>query len=146
MSLADYFGVPVEIAADVRKRMIRERLAALNTTITIKPSLEILPTGESPLVSLYDYADGEFSLYNHWDTGRVRLRIERSGNTQLIESDGGLSTSSEERIAVRYVDNPSGAGGTVNRAVDAAATEQALVGGVDDGVDVERGDVADLGF
>lgn len=53
MSLADYFGVPVEIAADVRKRMIRERLAALNTTITIKPSLEILPTGESLATRLF---------------------------------------------------------------------------------------------
>jgi hypothetical protein len=30
----------------------------------------------------------------------------------------------------------------VDGAVDAAAAKQALIGGVDDGVDVERGDVA----
>src|SRR5262245_27171884 len=35
-----------------------------------------------------------------------------------------------------------GAGRAVNGAVDAAPAEQCSVGGVDDGVDVERGDVA----
>src|SRR5262245_66192220 len=35
-----------------------------------------------------------------------------------------------------------GAGGAMDRAIDAATAEQAPIGGVDDGVDVERGDIA----
>jgi hypothetical protein len=35
-----------------------------------------------------------------------------------------------------------GTGGAVNGAVDTAAAEQRFIGGVDDGVDVELGDVA----
>ena len=43
----------------------------------------------------------------------------------------------------RHSARSSGPGGAMDRAVDAAAAEQALVRRVDDGVDVERGDVGD---
>ena len=36
----------------------------------------------------------------------------------------------------------SGAGGAMNGPVDSAAAEEGLVGGVDDGIDIEAGDVA----
>lgn len=73
----------------------------------------ILPADESPLVSLFDYGDGRIDLYSHWDTGRLRANFERNGTTAMIDSIAGLSTTAEERVGLRYVDNPSGAGGTV---------------------------------
>ena len=54
--------------------------------------------------------------------------------------DLGLSRLAAAELGARRAELRSG--GAVDGAVDAAAAEQALIGGVDDGVDVERGDVA----
>lgn len=73
----------------------------------------ILPANQSPLVSLFDYSTGQFSLYSHWDTGRLRLTMQRDGQGIEIDSIGGLSTSAQEKVGVRYTDDPTGAGGTI---------------------------------
>lgn len=73
----------------------------------------ILPTDEAPLVSLYEYDEGEFSLYGDWQAGQVTVHIRRNGQSDILYSATGLSNSSQEDIAVRYDDNPTGAGGTV---------------------------------
>ncbi len=54
---------------------------------------------------------------------------------------GAAGRAAAERAAfVQQV----GSGGAMDGAVDAAAAEQRAVGGVDDGVDVKRGDVGDV--
>lgn len=73
----------------------------------------ILPQSEAPLVSLYQYAQGEFSLYGYWQAGQVKVRLERDGQTAVFYSATGLSNTVQEDIGVRYDDNPSGAGGTI---------------------------------
>ncbi len=73
----------------------------------------ILPAAESPLCSLFDYGDARFELTAHWDAGKLRVQVERSGTTATLDSIGGLSMTAEETVGVRYDDDPSGAGGTV---------------------------------
>src|SRR5262249_16297332 len=53
---------------------------------------------------------------------------------------GGAGVAAAERATLGEKVRP---GGAVNGAIDAAATEQRSVGGVDDGPDIERGDVGD---
>lgn len=53
---------------------------------------------------------------------------------------GVTSVATAQRAALRKQFRP---GGAVNRAVDASAAEERAVGGVDDGIDLERRDVGD---
>ena len=73
----------------------------------------ILPAAESPLVSMYEWNQARFELTAHWDPGKLRVRIERSGTDTYLDSIGGLSMTSEETVGVRWDDDPDGAGGTV---------------------------------
>lgn len=73
----------------------------------------ILPAAESPLCSLYEYNEARFELAAHWEAGKLRVRVERSGATAMLDSIGGLSMSAEETVGVRYDDDPNGSGGTV---------------------------------
>lgn len=73
----------------------------------------ILPAAESALVSMYEWDEARFELTAHWDAGRLRVRIERSGTATYLDSIGGLSMTSEETVGVRWDDDPDGAGGTV---------------------------------
>lgn len=73
----------------------------------------IIPGVDTILVDLYDWSLGRFTLAAHWQTGKVRLFVQRDGQTATIESDGGLSNSIEERIAARYEDDATGPGGTI---------------------------------
>ena len=53
---------------------------------------------------------------------------------------GGTGVAAAQRLALGQ---ELGSGGAMDGAVDAAAAEQRPVGGIDDGVDVERRDVGD---
>ncbi|GAA4770828.1 hypothetical protein GCM10023219_16940 [Stakelama sediminis] len=73
----------------------------------------IVPQAEAPLVSLYHYSHAEFSLYGYWQPGQVKVILEREGQRAVFYSDTGLSSTADEDIAVRYDDDPNGAGGTI---------------------------------
>jgi hypothetical protein len=73
----------------------------------------IIPQNTTPLASLYEYNQGQFSLYGYWQAGQVAVYIERDGQTVILYSQAGLSNTASEDIAVRYTDNLGGAGGTV---------------------------------
>src|SRR3546814_435507 len=62
----------------------------------------------------------------------ARLQAEAGRNLGLA----GLATAERGASHVKL-----GAGRAVDRAIDDAAAEQAPIGGVDDGGDVERGDI-----
>jgi hypothetical protein len=62
-----------------------------------------------------------------------------AGGQAVAARDAGLPRRAAAEGAA--LGQQLGAGGVVDRAVDAAAAEQAFVGGVDDGVDGEPGDV-----
>jgi hypothetical protein len=53
---------------------------------------------------------------------------------------GGAGLPAAQFAALRQ---QTGAGGAVDRSVDSTAAEQRAVGGIDDGVNVELGDVGD---
>lgn len=72
-----------------------------------------LPSNDAPMISLYHYDQSRFDLSAHWEPGKVRVFIERTGTTAVVESQAGYSMTAEETIGVRYDDNPAGAGGTV---------------------------------
>lgn len=66
------------------------------------------------LVDLYDYGHGHMGLLSHWQTGKIKVVLEREGTSVTLESeDGGISNTTEERVAVRYDNNASGSGGTI---------------------------------
>lgn len=73
----------------------------------------ILPASEVPLCSLHQYAQGRLELTGHWQAGKVRVFVERSGNSVLLDSISGLSNTAEETVGVRYDDDPAGIGGTI---------------------------------
>ncbi|WP_052071785.1 hypothetical protein [Sphingopyxis sp. MWB1] len=78
----------------------------------------ILPSEEVVLVSLYKWEQARFALYSHWEPGKLRLNIERNGNSAMIDSIGGISTTQECRIEVRWDDDEGGPGGTITFLVD----------------------------
>jgi hypothetical protein len=66
------------------------------------------------LVDLYDYSHGHMGLLSHWQTGKIKVVLEREGTSVTLESDdGGISNTAEERVAVRFDNNASGSGGTI---------------------------------
>src|SRR3546814_1918619 len=48
----------------------------------------ILPAAEAPLVSMFEWNQARFELTAHWDPGRLRVRIERSGTDTYLDSIG----------------------------------------------------------
>ncbi len=74
----------------------------------------ILPANNTtPLVSIYSYGKGEFSLEKHWETGKLSAVIERDGQRVTLLSEAVVSSTAFEDVGVEYTDNPSSAGGTV---------------------------------
>jgi hypothetical protein len=73
----------------------------------------VLPQHGAPLVSLYHYSQGQFSLKGHSGPGQITVHLERDGQTAILYSATGLSNSVQEDVGVRYDDNPNGAGGTI---------------------------------
>lgn len=73
----------------------------------------ILPAAEAALCDLYHFSQARFSLFSHWQTGRLRGVFERSGTLLTLESISGLSTTVDESVGLRYDDDPNGAGGTI---------------------------------
>ncbi len=73
----------------------------------------ILPVNETILVSLYSFSKGQFALTKHWEAGRLRAYVERDGRTVEFVSEPVVSTTALEDVSVEYIDNPTGAGGTL---------------------------------
>lgn len=65
------------------------------------------------LAELHQYNQARFTLMSHWAGDRIKAIVERDGTSVVLESDDGISSSSEEILSVRYDDDPNGAGGTV---------------------------------
>ncbi len=73
----------------------------------------MIPSHSAVLASVFSWAEGGISLFGNWASTSVQVRIERDESSEMIVSDPGLSNTAIEDIAVKYVDNPSGAGGTI---------------------------------
>lgn len=73
----------------------------------------VIPTDTYVIASVYSYGEGGVTLFGNWVTGTVVARIERDGVTEEFTSTAAFSNTLSEDVSVRYVNNASGAGGTI---------------------------------
>ena len=74
----------------------------------------VIPTDKNVIAAVYEYGQGGIVLLGNWATNNVIVRIERDGTVEEFESASVFSNTAVEDVAVRYVDNASGAGGTIS--------------------------------
>lgn len=73
----------------------------------------VVPPEAANIASVYSYGSGGIVLRGNWASTNLLATIERDGVTQEIASIAGLSNTAQEDVAVRWTDNPQGAGGTI---------------------------------
>lgn len=73
----------------------------------------IIPSNTTVIAAVDTYSEGGIILYGNWQTGTVMCRLVRNGASEDYTSIAGLSNTAMEDIAVQYVDNAGGAGGTL---------------------------------
>jgi hypothetical protein len=73
----------------------------------------VIPLKVSVIAGVHNYADGGITIYGGSSAGTVKVLLERGSMAEWFDSIAGLSNTNVEDIAVRYVDNINGAGGTI---------------------------------
>ncbi|KAJ8138615.1 hypothetical protein OY671_008172, partial [Metschnikowia pulcherrima] len=89
------------------------------TTTQTPPGITLTWQGISPgnfaiSASLFEWTKGQIVSCHDYQTGRSSVTIGREGySSQTFYSNSGSSTTAEETVGVRFVNNASGAGGTI---------------------------------
>lgn len=73
----------------------------------------VIPTDTKVIAAVYTYSEGGLVLLGNWATNNVIVRVERNGSSEEYQSGSVFSNAAVEDVAVRYTDNPGGAGGTI---------------------------------
>lgn len=74
----------------------------------------VIPADKRVIAAVLSYAEGGIVLQGNWATNNLIVRIERDFVIEEFQSDSVFSNTALEDVAVRYVDNPGGTGGTIS--------------------------------